>query len=111
MNKAEKIQTLIQLMGGFDDEPKIKPLNNNDSDHGSDTLKEIKFLIENIYLTLEIATKDVLNHSQAAKFLNVSESELYQKASRKDINYTKPGKFNYYKKSDLEEYKLRNPQK
>lgn len=110
MNNMETLHTIVQLMGGLPNESHNLAKPDKTSVTDDQTLLDIKKLIEKIWLTLEIATKDILNHTQAARFLDVSESELYQKASRKEIHYSKPGKFNYYKKEDLINYKLQNPQ-
>lgn len=109
MITQENFKILLQMMG---EEKQLPEVHSEKGNTDNNTMSEIKFLLEKIWYTLEIATKDTLSHPLAARFLEKSTSELYQIASRKDIIYTKPGgKANYYSKVELEKYKQRNPQK
>ena len=57
----------------------------------------------------EILNKEILNFNDACTFLNYSKSYLYKLTySRQIIHYKPNGKMLYFKKSDLEDWLLRN---
>lgn len=114
MITPENFQSMLSFFNMMEENKTKLPSPTNINENNSDlitVLVDIRSLLEQIGLDIEISTKDILNHPQGARFLNVSESELYQKVSRKEIIPTKPGKFNYYKKEDLKRYKLQRTQK
>ncbi len=52
---------------------------------------------------------EILSLSEAAEFLKISKSCLYKKSSQKQIpHYIPGGKKIYFKKSDLEDWLLKN---
>jgi len=60
-------------------------------------------------LLLNLQPKDeseneLLNISEAAKFLKVSVASLYTKVSRKEIPVSKPGKRLYFNRKELQEW-------
>ncbi len=48
--------------------------------------------------------KGLLNVSEAAKFLNIPKSTVYQMCMKKQLQYVKIGRANRFRKSDLEKY-------
>ena len=57
----------------------------------------------------QILNKEILNFNDACTFLNYSKSYLYKLTySRQIIHYKPNGKMLYFKKSDLEDWLLRN---
>lgn len=55
--------------------------------------------------------KDVLNLNEACHYLNISASHLYKMTSQKQIPHFCPqGKKLYFKRSELEEWLMRNRQ-
>jgi excisionase family DNA binding protein len=57
----------------------------------------------------KLSEKEILSLSEAAKFLNVSKSCIYKITSQKQIpHYIPGGKKIYFKKSDLEDWLLKN---
>lgn len=72
-------------------------------------IEEKLFSIENSIQKLSLAVKPILSAEEAAEFLNMKPSYLYKLTSRKEITYFKPlGKLNYFRRSDLEAFLLRN---
>ncbi len=62
-----------------------------------------------IHNTSENLNKEILNFNDASTFLNYSKSYLYKLTHSRQIPHYKPnGKMLYFKKSDLEEWLLRN---
>ncbi len=59
-----------------------------------------------------IAHKEILSFNEALIYLDVSKSLLYKLTSKRVINFTKPnnGKL-YFKKSDLDDWMLKNESK
>ena len=56
------------------------------------------------------ATKQILTFKEAAAFLDIKVSYLYQLTSTKSIPYYKRGRKNYFRKSELESWLLQNKQ-
>lgn len=53
--------------------------------------------------------KDVLNFNEAAQYLELSHSHLYKQTSSGEIPFYKPnGKKLYFKRTELDEWLLRN---
>ena len=72
-------------------------------------IEEKLFHIENSIQKLSLAVKTILSHEEAAEFLNMKPSYLYKLTARKEIRFFCPlGKLNYFHKSDLEDFLLRN---
>ena len=72
-------------------------------------IEERLFNIENSIQKLSLAVKPILSVEEAAAFLNMKPSYLYKLTSRKEIRFFCPlGKLNYFQKSDLEDFLLRN---
>ncbi|WP_282136037.1 helix-turn-helix transcriptional regulator [Seonamhaeicola maritimus] len=68
-------------------------------------LLDIKSILENQNLT----NKDVLSFEEALYYMKVSKSFLYKLNSRGEITYYKPnGKLVYYRRSDLDDWMLKN---
>ena len=75
-------------------------------------LDEMNKKLERLLLVFQVSIKEELNHEEAAMFLGVSTRDLYDKSSLGSIKFNKPGgKMNFYKKSDLREYKRRDNKK
>jgi len=70
--------------------------------------------LEKIELMLEdqnLLKKEVLNLNETCKYLNMSASYLYKLTSQKQIPHFCPqGKKLYFKRTDLDEWLLRNRQ-
>jgi excisionase family DNA binding protein len=70
--------------------------------------------LENIELMLQqlnLLKKDVLNLNEARAYLNISASHLYKLTSQKQIPHFCPqGKKLYFKRTELDEWLLRNRQ-
>jgi excisionase family DNA binding protein len=56
------------------------------------------------------AHKEVLNATEAAKYLSLSQAYLYRLTSARQIPHYKPGKKLYFKRSELDDWMLRNKQ-
>lgn len=55
--------------------------------------------------------KEILNANEASLYLGISKSNLYKKTSELKIPHYKPeGKIIYFKRSELDEWMLRNRQ-
>ena len=65
--------------------------------------------IKNILEKQNLVSKDILNFEEALSYLKVSKSFLYKMTSKGEITYYKPnGKLIYFKRSDLDDWMLRN---
>lgn len=65
--------------------------------------------IKNILEKQNLVSKDILNFEEALSYLKVSKSFLYKLTSKGEITYYKPnGKLIYFKRSDLDDWMLRN---
>lgn len=62
--------------------------------------------LERIERLLIIGSKAVLNTSEAALLLNVSESRIRHMTSAREIPHYKQGGRTYFKKSEIEEWQL-----
>ena len=62
-----------------------------------ETLERIEIVMNNHLKE----SKEILTVNEAAEFLNLETSYLYQLTSRKRIAYYRPGRKLYFKKSDL----------
>lgn len=72
----------------------------------NDQIKQIADLVAE---RLMFCTKDVLTSDEAARYMGISRSYLYKLTMRCEIPFYKPtGKVCYFKRSELEEYLLRN---
>lgn len=70
-------------------------------------LENIEFMLQQ----LNLLKKDVLNLNEACAYLNISASHLYKLTSQKQIPHFCPqGKKLYFKRSELDEWLLRNRQ-
>ncbi|MCD4735819.1 MAG: helix-turn-helix domain-containing protein [Bacteroidales bacterium] len=68
-------------------------------------LAKIEKLIEDNTLN----TKEFLNFSEAARYLNISQSLLYKMTSKREIVFYKPrGKIIFFMKKDLDAWITRN---
>lgn len=73
------------------------------------TLEELIERFESVEEQLFVL-KDMLNISEAAKYLNISKGHMYRLTSTREISYTKPnGKNIFFERKDLDEWKRRNP--
>ena len=67
--------------------------------------------IENLIEEQSILKKDVLNFSETCKYLGLSKSNLYKLTSSKSIPHFCPqGKRLYFKRTDMDDWLLRNRQ-
>src|SRR5690554_724302 len=67
--------------------------------------------IERMLIEQSLASKEILNLTEAAVFLNISHSHLYKLTSGKKIAHFCPqGKKLYFKREDLTNWLLRNKQ-
>jgi len=65
--------------------------------------------IENLLTDLKAVASKPLDLAEAAEYLGISKSHLYQKTSRREITHYKPeGKKIYFRREDLDVYLLRN---
>lgn len=75
-------------------------------------MDEILIRLENLQRLIEsqgIYTKEVLNFNEACLYLELSQSHLYKLTSAGNIPYYKPnGKKLYFKRTELENWLLRN---
>ncbi|PQV50284.1 excisionase family DNA binding protein [Jejuia pallidilutea] len=70
---------------------------------------EILIEIKNILEKQNLVIKDILNFEEALSYLKVSKSFLYKMTSKGEITYYKPnGKLIYFKRTDLDDWMLRN---
>jgi excisionase family DNA binding protein len=68
--------------------------------------------IENDFSEMKMASKEVLNLSEACRYLDLSESSMYKMTHKGLIPSYKPnGKRLYFKRSELDSWLLRIPQK
>ena len=65
--------------------------------------------IETLLIDLKAAASKPLGLAEAAEYLGISKSHLYQKTSKREIIHYKPeGKKIYFRREDLDAYLLRN---
>lgn len=65
--------------------------------------------IEKLIVEQNLLKKDVLNFNEAAQYLELSHSHLYKQTSSGEIPFYKPnGKKLYFKRTELDEWLLRN---
>ena len=65
--------------------------------------------IEKLILSQNLLQKDVLNFNETCDYLELSQSFLYKLTSSRTIAHYKPnGKKIYFKRSELDEWLLRN---
>lgn len=64
--------------------------------------------LERIEKLLLIGSKQVLNVSECAMMLGISESRVRHLTSDKELPYYKQGKSVFFKKSEIEEWMLRD---
>ncbi len=70
---------------------------------------QILYQIKEILERQNLANKDILNFEEALSYLKVSKSFLYKMTSKGEITHYKPnGKLIYFKRSDLDDWMLRN---
>lgn len=72
-------------------------------------VQELNAKIDNIMLLLQSAKPDVkqgdlLTIQEAATFLNLSKSTLYNKVNKSELPYMKKGKRLYFSRSELMDY-------
>lgn len=61
--------------------------------------------------SLEIFNKEIVNASEACLYMRIAKSTLYKLTSaRKITHYCPHGKLLYFKKSDLDQFLLKNKQ-
>ena len=71
----------------------------------SKEFSEIKDLIANQFLVY----KDIMSLKEAALYMGVSKSYVYKLTCSRQISFSRPGsKLIYFKKTDLDEWMLRN---
>ena len=67
--------------------------------------------IESLLRAQSLVEKEVLNFEEACAYLQLSESHLYRLTSKRLIPHSCPnGKKLYFKRTDLENWMLQNPQ-
>lgn len=67
--------------------------------------------LEKMIESQSLLTKEVLNLNQAALYLDISQSHLYKLTSKKRVPHFCPqGKKLYFKRTELDEWLLRNRQ-
>lgn len=70
----------------------------------------MKILADMIANNTIFCTKEVLTCEEAAQYLGISKSYLYKLTMRGDIPHSKPnGKMCYFKRTELEQWMMRNP--
>lgn len=70
-------------------------------------IREVKRLL----LEQTLLKKEVLNFSEAAQYLDISESHLYKLTSRKQVpHYCPQGKRLYFNRAELDRWLLQNRQ-
>jgi excisionase family DNA binding protein len=72
-------------------------------------VQELNSKIDNITMLLESAKpaekkNDLLNIQEAANFLNLSKSTLYNKVNKRELPVMKQGKRLYFSKTELVDY-------
>lgn len=72
-------------------------------------VQELNAKIDNITLLLQfpkpdVKQSDLLTIQEAATFLNLSKSTLYNKANKSELPYMKKGKRLYFSRSELIDY-------
>lgn len=66
--------------------------------------------VQELLSTIAINNKEIMNVDEASLFLKVSKSLLYKLTSTNGIPHYKPSKkLIYFKRTELEEWALRNP--
>lgn len=72
-------------------------------------IEEKLFSIENSIQKLSLAVKPILSAEEAAEFLSMKTSYLYKLTSGRKLTFSRPnGKLIYFRRSDLEDFLLRN---
>lgn len=74
-------------------------------------MEHIKDVLDRFMKNLEQQQKEVLSFDEACKYCNISKSKMYKHTSNRNIPHYKPeGKLIYFKKSELDDWLLRNRQ-
>ncbi len=113
MEKKKKLELLLQLLGE-DQERKIQEIDYSEKDLNhliAQKLDKLQGINEKIYKAIISTSKNLFTLDEASDYLTISKSDLYKKTSQKAIQFYKPGKHIYFKKTDLDNYILSNPQK
>lgn len=74
------------------------------------TQNDINAIADMVVAKLQNASKDVLTLDEAAAYMGVSRSQMYQLTHNREIPHSKPrGKMCYFKRSDLYDWMMSNP--
>lgn len=74
----------------------------------TDVLKQLIALQKDMS-ELKLLKKEILNFAEVCEYLNVSESHLYKMTSKREIPCYQPnGKKLYFKRTELDDWLLRN---
>lgn len=67
--------------------------------------------LNQLFAEQNLLKKEILNLEEASTYLGISKSNLYKKTSASKIPHYKPeGKIIYFKRSELDEWMVRNRQ-
>lgn len=74
-------------------------------------MKTIKEVLSEILENLKQKDKEIFTFQEGCNYCGISSSFMYKQTSRGNIRFYKPeGKIIYFKKEDLDNWMLRNPQ-
>jgi excisionase family DNA binding protein len=85
----------------------------NNAENGS-MLQQFELLVqrfeqlENAILSIVANPQEILNSKEASKYLGIKLSWLDKLCSNKAISFHKTGKLRYFKKTELDKYRLKN---
>lgn len=72
--------------------------------------EEIQIIADRIAAQTSISQKEVLTAEEAARYMGVSVSYLYQLTAQRSIPHSKPvGKKIYFRRAELEAWLMQNP--
>ncbi|GAA4890451.1 hypothetical protein GCM10023311_13330 [Flaviramulus aquimarinus] len=71
----------------------------------TEKINEIILLLKNI----KAQQKEIMSFKEACVYLDISDSLLYKMTSASTIRYSKPNGKLYFKRIDLDEWMLQNP--
>jgi hypothetical protein len=108
MTRTNKLNLLLELLGeGVDGKDNLTKTESRDSDEQlSVKLDKLNTGIDKLSNLVRIATKDVLSIEEASIYSSLSISDLYHKSGSKIIKSYKPGKALFFRKEDLDRFRL-----
>ncbi len=114
MKSGKNLKLLLQLLDGIEEETTPGELEVNDEQAEGriyKRLNELHGISEKILKSIKHSSKDLLSISECSEYFNISKSLLYKKTSKKELPFYKFGGIIFFRKTELKDHILSNPQK